>query len=109
MTKSLPRPSTRKRGIHAPPRSRPPSEGKNLQGTASPPSSGPDHALDIDSNRRLLNRYRFMLHEEMRILAGWLPKISTFELKCEMGRAIWENATHVNAFYLRLREIQSPA
>ncbi len=45
----------------------------------------------------------------MRILAGWLPKATTFELKCELGRSIWENALHVNAFYLRLREIQSPA
>ena len=45
----------------------------------------------------------------MRILAGWLPRVATFELKCEIGRAIWEEAQHVNAFYLRLREIQSPA
>ena len=45
----------------------------------------------------------------MRILAGWLPRAATFELKCEIGRTIWENAQHVNALYLRLREIQSPA
>jgi hypothetical protein len=45
----------------------------------------------------------------MRILAGWLPKVATFELKCELGRTLWENALHVNALYLRLREIQSPA
>ena len=45
----------------------------------------------------------------MRILAGWLPRAATFELKCEMGRTLWENAQHVNALYLRLREIQSPA
>ena len=45
----------------------------------------------------------------MRILAGWLPKAANFELKCELGRTIWEDALHVNAFYLRLREIQSPA
>lgn len=69
----------------------------------------PVDAIDIDANRRLLNRYRFVLHEGMRILAGWLPKAATFELKCEMGRTIWEDALHVNALYLRLREIQSPA
>ena len=66
-------------------------------------------AIDIDTNRQLLNRYRFVEHEGMRILAGWLPKAATFELKCEMGRAIWEDAQHVNALYLRLREVQSPA
>ncbi len=45
----------------------------------------------------------------MRILAGWLPRAETFELKCELGRTIWEYSQHVNALYLRLREIQSPA
>jgi hypothetical protein len=66
-------------------------------------------SIDIDANRRLLNRYRFVEQEAMRILAGWLPRVATFELKCEIGRTIWENAQHVNALYLRLREIQSPA
>ena len=45
----------------------------------------------------------------MRILAGWLPQVAMFELKCEMGRSLWEASLHVNALYLRLREIQSPA
>ena len=66
-------------------------------------------AIDIDSNRKLLNRYRYVEHEGLRVLAGWLPKTARFELKCEIGRAIWEDAQHVNALYLRLREIQSPA
>jgi hypothetical protein len=65
--------------------------------------------LPIDENRRLLNRYRFVEQEGMRILAGWLPRTETFELKCELGRTIWEYSQHVNALYLRLREIQSPA
>ncbi|MDB6128343.1 MAG: hypothetical protein JWM35_2239, partial [Verrucomicrobia bacterium] len=65
--------------------------------------------IGIDANRQLLNRYRFIEHEAMRLLAGWLPPTATFELKCELGRTIWECALHVNAFYLRLREIQSPA
>lgn len=65
--------------------------------------------LDIDENRKLLNRYRFILHQEMHILSGWMPKVRNFELKCEFGRTIWEGALHVNSFYLRLREIQSPA
>jgi hypothetical protein len=76
---------------------------------ASRPGFAPVGAIDIDANRRLLNRYRFVQHEGMRIFAGWLPKAATFELKCEMGRTIWEDALHVNALYLRLREIQSPA
>ena len=71
--------------------------------------SAPAVGLNIDMNRRLLNRYRFIEHETMALLAGWLPKAALFELKCEIGRSVWESALHVNAFYLRLREIQSPA
>ena len=71
--------------------------------------SAPKPAIDIDANRRLLNNYRFVEHEAMLHLAGWLPRVATFELKCEMGRSLWEYSQHVNSFYLRLREIQSPA
>jgi len=73
---------------------------------ALPPSSG---EIDIDENRRLLNRYRYIAHEGLPVLAGWLPATARFELKCELGRALWEDTQHVNALYLRLREIQSPA
>ncbi len=65
--------------------------------------------IEIDLNRWLLNRYRYVEHETFRLLAGWLPRIALFEYKCEAGRTIWENAQHVNGLYLRLREIQSPA
>ncbi|MBL9214435.1 MAG: hypothetical protein JNG83_03060 [Opitutaceae bacterium] len=65
--------------------------------------------IDIDTNRRLLNRYRYVAHEAMHLFAGWMPRAARFELKCEIGRTIWENSLHVNALYLRLREIQSPA
>ena len=76
---------------------------------AGPPPPQGATALAIDENRRLLNRYRFVEHEGMRLLAGWLPRAETFELKCEFGLTLWEYSQHVNAFYLRLREIQSPA
>jgi hypothetical protein len=66
-------------------------------------------AIDIDANRRLLNHYRYVEHEAMLHLAGWLPRAANFELKCEFGRSLWEFSQHVNALYLRLREIQSPA
>lgn len=80
----------------------------NKNRTVPSPEGGGD-ALDIDSNRRWLNRYRFIEQQGMRILAGWLPKAARFELKCEIGRVIWEDSQHVNSLYLRLREIQSPA
>ncbi len=82
---------------------------RTLSTSAKSKGSSAQVAIDIDANRRLLNRYRFVQHENMRILAGWLPQAAAFELKCEMGRSLWENAVQVNALYLRLREIQSPA
>jgi hypothetical protein len=84
-----------------------PDATHNLQNPFA--SHSPVEAIAIDANRHLLNRYRYVAHETMRILAGWLPKTERFELKCEMGRTIWECALQVNAYYLRLREIQSPA
>jgi hypothetical protein len=92
----------------------PPAPGEYLPAARTTPRLGRQLSgfatdMDIDVNRRLLNRYRFILHENLLILAGWLPAVATFELKCEMGRTIWEAAQHVNALYLRLREIQSPA
>ena len=71
--------------------------------------SAPEASLAIDVNRRLLNRYRFIAHESMFLLAGWLPKTARFELKCEFGRMLWEASLQVDAYYRRLREIQSPA
>lgn len=103
--KARPRRSASPRSPRASSRAKPPRPAR-ASASQPPPASA---SIDIDANRRLLNRYRFVLHEGMRLLAGWLPKTATFELKCEMGRALWESAVHVNAFYLRLREIQSPA
>ena len=65
--------------------------------------------VDMARNKRLLNRYRFVEYECIRILAGWLPAVATMEYKLAMGRLLWEDAQHVNHLYLRLREVQTPA
>lgn len=74
-----------------------------------PPGRAGSVSINIDLNRRLLNRYRFVAQESMRLLAGWVPHTATFEIKCEFARTLWEYSQHVQALYLRLREIQSPA
>jgi hypothetical protein len=65
--------------------------------------------IDLARNKRLLNRYRFIEYETLRILAGWLPATATMELKLAMGRLLWEDAQHVQHLYQRLREVQTPA
>lgn len=65
--------------------------------------------VDFRQNKRLLNRYRFIEYEMIRILAAWLPSTPYMETKLAMGRLLWEDAQHVQQLYLRLREVQTPA
>lgn len=69
----------------------------------------PKEQIDFETNKRLLNRYRFIEYETLRILAGWLPATAKMELKLAMGRLLWEDSQHVQHLYQRLREIQTPA
>jgi hypothetical protein len=69
----------------------------------------PQEQVDFAQNKRLLNRYRFVEHELLRALAGWLPATPRMELKLLIGRLVWEDAQHVQQLYQRLREIQTPA
>ncbi len=69
----------------------------------------PKEQIDFETNKRLLNRYRFIEYETLRILAGWLPATARMEYKLAMGRLLWEDAQHVQQLYQRLREIQTPA
>ncbi len=69
----------------------------------------PTEQIDFETNKRLLNRYRFIEYETLRILAGWLPATARMEWKLAMGRLLWEDAQHVQQLYQRLREIQTPA
>ena len=69
----------------------------------------PIEQVDMARNKRLLNRYRFIEYETIRILAAWLPAAARMEYKLAMGRLLWEDAQHVQHLYRRLREIQTPA
>jgi hypothetical protein len=69
----------------------------------------PKEQIDFETNKRLLNRYRFIEYESLRILAGWLPATATMDFKLTMGRLLWEDAQHVQQLYQRLREVQTPA
>jgi hypothetical protein len=69
----------------------------------------PQEQVDFAHNKLLLNRYRFVEYEMLRILTGWLPATAQMELKLAIGRLLWEDAQHVQQLYQRLREIQTPA
>ena len=59
----------------------------------------PAEQIDFELNKQLLNRYRFIEHETVRILAAWLPATARMELKLAMGRWLWEDAQHVQQLY----------
>ena len=69
----------------------------------------PAEQVDLARNKRLLNRYRFIEYETLRILAAWLPAAACMDFKLAMRRFIWEEAQHVQHLYRRLREVQTPA
>ena len=69
----------------------------------------PPEQIDFAHNKQLLNRYRFIEYETLRILAAWLPGTANMDWKLAMGRLLWEDAQHVQYLYQRLREIQTPA
>ena len=67
----------------------------------------PPEQIDFAHNKQLLNRYRFIEYEALRILAAWLPGTANMDWKLAMGRLLWEDAQHVQHLYQRLREIQT--
>ena len=69
----------------------------------------PSEQINFAHNKKLLNRYRFIEYESLRILAAWLPAAANMDWKLAMGRLLWEDAQHVQYLYQRLREIQTPA
>lgn len=69
----------------------------------------PSEQVDFARNKQLLNRYRYIEHEMVRILAGWLPGTAQLDFKLAIGRYLWEDAQHVQHLYQRLREVQTPA
>ena len=69
----------------------------------------PPEQINFAHNKALLNRYRFIEYETLRILAAWMPAAANMDWKLAMGRLLWEDAQHVQYLYQRLREIQTPA
>ena len=69
----------------------------------------PTEEVNMARNKRLLNRYRYIEYETIRILAAWLPATARMDYKLALGRFLWEEAQHVQHLYQRLREVQTPA
>ena len=49
----------------------------------------PKEQINFETNKRLLNRYRFVEYECLRILAGWLPAAATWVTWANGTNGVW--------------------
>src|SRR5262245_31769546 len=68
-----------------------------------------DGHFPVDDSARLLRNYRYATERMMRILGGWLALTPELSAKLLMGRHVWDNAQHADAFGKRLPELRSRA
>jgi hypothetical protein len=72
---------------------------------ASAPLAG---QLTVAETAKLVARYHFVEAQLMRIAAGKLPLLPEWEVKCLLGRHLWQDSLHANAFLLRMQELRWP-
>jgi hypothetical protein len=68
-----------------------------------------DGHFPVDHSARLIRNYRYATERMMRILGGWLALTPELSAKLLMGRHVWDNAQHADAFGKRLPELRSQA
>ena len=66
-------------------------------------------AHSADESARLVRHYRYAAERMMRILGGWIALTPELSVKLLMGRHVWDNAQHADAFGNRLPELRAPA
>jgi hypothetical protein len=64
-------------------------------------------AHSADESARLMRHYRYAAERMMRMLGGWIALTPELSAKLLMGRHVWENAQHADAFGKRLPELRA--
>ncbi|HKW91718.1 MAG TPA: hypothetical protein VJX92_07455, partial [Methylomirabilota bacterium] len=65
--------------------------------------------LEVDESARTVRRYRYAVERMMRILGGWIALTPELSAKLLMGRHVWDNAQHADAWGKRLPELRAAA
>jgi hypothetical protein len=65
--------------------------------------------LEVDESARIVRHYRYAVERMMRILGGWIALTPELSAKLLMGRHVWDNAQHADAWGKRLPELRAPA
>jgi hypothetical protein len=65
--------------------------------------------LEVDESARTVRHYRYAVERLMRILGGWIALTPELSVKLLLGRHVWDNAQHADAWGRRLPELRAAA
>jgi len=65
--------------------------------------------LEVDDSARTVRHYRYVVERMMRLLGGWIALTPELSAKLLMGRHVWDNAQHADAWGRRLPELRAAA
>ncbi len=65
--------------------------------------------FSADDSARLCRNYRYAAERMMRIMAGWIALTPELSAKLLLGRHVWDNAQHADAWGKRLPELRAHA
>ena len=65
-------------------------------------------AYDVAQTARLVARYHYVEAQLMRVAAGKLAELPEWELKCLLGRHLWQDSLHADAWLARLIDLRWP-
>jgi hypothetical protein len=65
--------------------------------------------LEVDESAKTVRHYRYAVERMMRILGGWMALTPELSTKLLMGRHVWDNAQHADAWGKRLPELRAAA
>ena len=65
--------------------------------------------FSADDSARICRSYRYACERMTRILAGWIALTPELSAKLLLGRHVWDNAQHADAWGMRLPELRAHA
>jgi uncharacterized ferritin-like protein (DUF455 family) len=65
-------------------------------------------AYDVAQTARLVARYHYVEAQLMRVAAGKLAELPEWEVKCLLGRHLWQDSLHADAWLSRLIDLRWP-
>jgi hypothetical protein len=65
--------------------------------------------LEVDDSAKTVRHYRYAVERMTRILGGWMALTPELSAKLLMGRHVWDNAQHADAWGKRLPELRAAA